>query len=353
MKKSQSFTKPLLSWYKSSNIQMPWRGETDLYKIWLSEIMLQQTQVKTVIPYYNRWISEFPNIESVAKADENKILKLWEGLGYYSRARNFHHACKTVMKKFEGNIPENADKFAELKGVGPYTVAAVQSIGFNRKMAVTDGNVKRVISRYLGLKIPIHKVMPNINIFLNSNIKSTHSPGKFNQALMDLGRTVCKPKNPQCEKCPVNRHCIAFDKNLTDKIPFVLKKKKIPHYKMAVGLIWNESKFLMGQRKSDKMLGGLWEMPGFRYDLNHTPLFLKQSLKTESGLSVKMGDKIATAKHVYSHFSIELDAYHCEYISGTPKSSIHSKWEWTTKEHYNNLPIHKANHKLFNSIFGY
>ena len=208
------FSKTLLPWYKSKNISLPWRGETDLYKIWLSEVMLQQTQVNTVIPYYNNWLEKFPTLEAVANANEDELLKYWEGLGYYSRVRNFQFACKTVLEKFDGIIPKSSEEFLKLKGVGEYIHAAVHSIGLNKKIPVIDGNVKRVISRYLGLKNEINSEKNNIFKFLSKEILTTSISGDFNQAIMDLGRLICKPKNPDCEACPINSNCFALKEDL-------------------------------------------------------------------------------------------------------------------------------------------
>lgn len=332
---------------------MPWRGEKDLYKIWLSEIMLQQTQIKTVIPYYKRWLREFPDVKSVAKADEEKILKFWEGLGYYTRARNFHQACKDIQEKYGGKIPESSVEFFSLKGVGPYTLAAVQSIGLNKNIPVLDGNVKRVTARLLGLNKPIKNGLHQIQQFLEDEIISSRKPGDFNQAMMDLGRTVCLPKNPVCNMCPISNFCLAYKTVQTELIPIIEPKKKVPHYKMAVGMVWKNGRFLMGRRKSEGLLGGMWELPGFNLDSGNENFRIEKLLESESGIVVKKGQTIGETRHTYSHFSIEMEAFGCEYISGVPHSSTHAQWKWITNEERQFLPVHRANQKLFDSIFGH
>ncbi|MFQ6609656.1 MAG: A/G-specific adenine glycosylase, partial [Fidelibacterota bacterium] len=200
------FSNALLKWYSDQEIEMPWRNETDPYRIWLSEVMLQQTQIQTVKPYYIRWINSLPTVKDTAGASEDQVLKLWEGLGYYARARNFRHACQMVFEKFEGEIPSDPDQFRQLKGVGDYITAAVQSIVFGHPIPVIDGNVRRLTSRLLELSLPPSKHQKEILEFLELHIGDT-CPGDFNQAMMDLAREVCKPKKPLCNQCPVSHFC--------------------------------------------------------------------------------------------------------------------------------------------------
>ncbi len=325
---------------------MPWRGEKDLYKIWLSEVMLQQTQVKTVIPYYKNWINKFPNIKSVALTSEKEILKAWEGLGYYSRARNFQHACKSIVSNYNGIIPKNETEFIKLKGVGEYILSAVFSIGLGKKLPVIDGNVKRVISRLLGLTNEINSELINIKSFLEIEIKAVKIPGDFNQAMMDLGRIVCKPKNPNCDICPINTNCVAFKKELTQLIPIKLKKKQIPHYKMIIGIIQNNDKFLICKRNSDGLLGGMWELPGGKIKNQESNNSALTRVFSDYGITLKSNSYIGTANHTYSHFSIEQHGYKCDYIKGNLISENHTEYKWISKGEEVLFPIHKASHKL-------
>ena len=240
---------------------MPWRGETDVYKIWLSEVMLQQTQVETAKPYYQRWLSKFPNTQSVADASEDEVLKLWEGLGYYARARNFKSACEWIQHNNNNQIPSNSHDFRQLKGVGDYIHAAVRSIAFNEVLPVIDGNVKRVVARILELDSAPSKALNVIKEFLINEI-SHKSPGDFNQAIMDLGSTICKPRNPRCSECNIRSFCKSYKNNTVDNYPISEKKPTIPHHKISVGLVWKENKILISKRHSNVMLGGLWEFPG-------------------------------------------------------------------------------------------
>ena len=329
---------------------MPWRGETDIYKIWLSEVMLQQTQVETAKPYYQRWLSKFPNTQSVADASEEEVLKLWEGLGYYARARNFKSACEWIKNSNNGKIPINSDDFRQLKGVGDYIHAAVRSIAFNEVLPVVDGNVKRVVARLLELNSAPSKGLDIIKEFLINEI-SHDSPGDFNQAMMDLGSTICKPRNPRCTECNVSIFCKAYENNTVDNYPVSEKKRSIPHYKISVGLIWRDNNILISKRHSNAMLGGLWEFPGGKIKEGESAKeCVKREIKEELGVNVSVGGKITTIKHAYSHFTIELTAYHCQYQSGEPATLDCADFKWITTDQIESLPFPKANHKIFNKI---
>ncbi len=329
---------------------MPWRGESDIYKIWLSEVMLQQTQVNTVKPYYIRWIKRFPNPKSVAIAKEDEVLKMWEGLGYYSRARNFKSACEWIYYENNNEIPKDSSLFLSLKGVGDYIHAAVRSIGLNEVIPVIDGNVKRVVARLLELNKPPSKDVKTIKTFLNEKI-SKKSPGDFNQAIMDLGSTICKPRKPLCSTCCVSSFCSAYDNNTVNNFPVRVQKRKIPHQKIAVGIIWKNNKILVSKRKSSAMLGGLWEFPGGKINKNEAPEnCVLREIKEELNIDVSVFQKVKTIKHAYSHFTIELTAYHCQYTRGIPKALGCSDFKWILPSQISSLPFPKANHKLFNKI---
>ncbi len=206
------FHDDLLNWYQKNQRQLPWRDTRDPYLIWVSEIMLQQTQVQTVIPYYLRFIKLFPTIQTLAEADINKVLKAWEGLGYYSRARNLHKAAKVVHKEFSGSLPQSVSELKKIPGIGDYTAAAILSIAFNQATPAVDGNIKRVFSRLKTISDPVNHSasLKNYKAFANKLMNQT-APGQYNQALMELGALICKPKIPSCHKCPVSNHCLAFN----------------------------------------------------------------------------------------------------------------------------------------------
>jgi len=344
------FANALLKWYDAHSRPYPWRKTSDPYRIWLSEIMLQQTQVKTVIPFYNHWLTALPNIQSVAKADSEKILKLWEGLGYYARARNFHSACKIVLNQFNGKIPANYQDFQSLPGVGPYVAAAVMSIAYNFPMPAIDSNVYRVISRIKSINLPFNRSRNHILEFLSGHI-SPERPGDFNQAIMDFGREICTSNNPSCNICPIQHHCYSFVDNSVDKYPLKVKRPKKPLFKVAVGIIWNQNKILISKRKRDGLLGGLWEFPGGKIKAGEdAKQCIIRELKEELGVLVRPGLFIKQIKHSYSHFTIVLDAYHCTYLSGNPSALGCDDWRWIKLKDIHQLPFPKANHKLFDSI---
>lgn len=328
---------------------MPWRGEPDPYKIWISEIMLQQTRVDQATPYFKNFISLFPNVFELADADQQEVLKAWEGLGYYSRARNLHAAAKTVVQEYDGTLPESYDEIIKLKGVGPYTAAAVTSIAFDKPNAVVDGNVIRVLTRYFGIEDDTRstKTRNKVQEFANKLIDEDQ-PGDFNQALMELGSEVCTPTNPDCTNCPVQAGCMASKMAKTDVIPYKSPAKKKPHHTIGVGIIENkDGKLLIALRPENAMLGGLWEFPGGKQKENE-PIqkTVERELEEELGVEVKAYRKLMSLKHTYSHFSITMHAWFCTLLSGTPKPKESQEVRWVTREELEQYPFPKANKVL-------
>lgn len=329
---------------------MPWRGDTDPYKIWISEIMLQQTQVQQATPYFRNFISQFPTVYDLAEADQQDVLKAWEGLGYYSRARNLHAASKMVVDEFNGQVPQTYDEILKLKGVGPYTAAAVTSIAFNKPNAVVDGNVIRVLTRYFGIEDDTRstKTRRNVQELADELIDKEHS-GDFNQALMELGSEVCTPTRPDCENCPIQAGCIAQKMAKTDSIPYKSPAKKKPHYIIGVGIIERETdeKILIALRPNEAMLGGLWEFPGGKQkDDEKIQQTIERELNEELGVEVKAYKELTSLKHTYSHFSITMHAWHCKLISGKPTPKESQEIRWVTKEELEEYPFPKANKVL-------
>ena len=328
---------------------MPWRDCGDPYKIWLSEIMLQQTRVDQATPYFERFTAKFPTVHDLAEADQQEVLKVWEGLGYYSRARNLHTAAKLVVEKFDGKVPDNWDEINELKGVGPYTASAVLSIAFQKKHAVVDGNVIRVLSRYYGIEDNVRstKTKNTIQDYADELI-SDERPGDFNQAVMELGATVCTPSNPDCENCPIQEDCVAFKTMKTDEIPYKSKKKKRPHHHIGVGIIMNEDEeVLVALRPEDAMLGGLWEFPGGKQESDEKmEETVKRELNEELGVTVSITKPFMKLDHAYSHFKITMHAYLCKLESGTPAPNDSQEIRWVSIEELADIPFPKANRQL-------
>ena len=347
------FSKNLIEWYHRNRRDLPWRNTDDPYSIWVSEIMLQQTRVDTVIPYYHRFLGAFPTVFDLARADQQQVLKLWEGLGYYSRGRNLHYAAKHVAEKFNGKIPEEYDKIISLKGIGPYTAAAILSIAFQKKYAVVDGNVIRVIARYFGIEDDVrnNRTKNEVQQIADSLIPEDE-PGDFNQAMMELGATVCKPQQPECDSCPLSVHCFAYNSAKTDKLPYKSKAKKVPHHQIAVGIIVNsDNKILIALRPEASMLGGLWEFPGGKKKKEETLReTVSRELKEELGVDVQVFEKFRELKHAYSHFKITLHAYWCKVTNGTPEPKSSQEIRWVDLQQIDQFPFPKANKTIISAL---
>jgi A/G-specific adenine glycosylase len=247
----------LLRWYDTARRDLPWRRTRDPYLIWIAEVMLVQTQVDTAIPYYNRFIARFPDVRSLAAASLDAVLKSWEGLGYYARARNLHAAAAIVVDRHGGRLPDDAAELQALPGIGPYMAAAIQSIAFGYPALALDGNVRRVLSRLYDLPDPKPAALRQ-----HGDAMVQERPGDVNQALMDLGSAICTPRSPRCADCPLETLCLARQRGTVAERPGRRPAKRRPHYDIAVGVVWRGDEILIAKRKPEGLLGGLWEFPG-------------------------------------------------------------------------------------------
>jgi len=320
----------LLEWYDRTARDLPWRRTLDIYRIWVSEIMLQQTQVETVIPYYERFVEAFPNVFRLAAAEEDRVLKLWAGLGYYSRARNLHWAAKVIVAERKGAFPENAADWRRLPGVGRYSAGAIASIALGESTPVLDGNVKRVLARWFGITEDIDHAHTTKRMWeLAGTLVPAKRPGDFNQALMELGARVCRPKGFRCEDCPLRKLCTAAAAGTQDRLPVRKRKPAGPHYQVAAAVIRRNGRILIGKRPSRGLLGGLWEFPGGKIHKGETyPEALEREIREELGVVVRVGEPIASVDHGYTHFSITLHAYYCTLHSGRPVAKEHAELKW-------------------------
>ena len=335
---------PLLSWFDLEKRDLPFRKKRNPYRIWVSEIMLQQTKVETVIPYYHKWIKNYPNIVSVSESNESSLLKSWEGLGYYSRCRNFHKAAKIVCEQYNAKIPDSWDAFRALPGVGDYTAGAVLSIAFKKPFIALDGNVKRVMARILGRK-KLSKY--NIKRFISTLKKwlDHDRPGDFNEAMMELGACVCLTNSPKCYKCPISKFCTAYKSGSPLNYPSKEKKKKAPHYTFVGCLIKEKNKILI-QKRQNNMLKGLWEIPNNRVNnINHINDELKNYINEQYGFDIKVLKKIGTINHSYSHFNMKLILLECKKIGRI--KNYNQTYNWIKKPDISNYAFHKVNHKIF------
>jgi len=344
----KQITTALLKWYRQKKRQLPFRSTKDPYKIWVSEVMLQQTQVSTVIPFYKKWIKQFPTLSSVAISKPGILLKQWEGLGYYRRCGNFHKASKIIVENHNGIIPSDYDTFKSLPGVGDYTAGAVLSIAFGKAFPAIDGNVTRVIARLYGMKNLTKFNKLKIKNFIELLLPQTE-PGNFNQSLMELGALVCRPKSPKCSECPISGHCKAFQSLVPENYPKIFKKKIKPHYNVVTGIFWRKNKFYIQKRSRDSMLGGLWEFPGGKVENNESlENALIRELQEETGSTPIIKKKIISIDHAYSHFSITLHCYHC--IEKDSKIIPRNNSNWISTDEIDKYSFPKANHKIFNFL---
>jgi len=344
--------KALISWYAENHRDLPWRHTQDPYCIWISEVMLQQTQVKTVLPYYGRFLKRFPDVTHLAKADLQQVLKVWEGLGYYGRARNLHRAAKQVVETHGRKVPESADAFRSLPGVGEYITSAVLSIAFERPHAVVDGNVKRVLARLFEIKAPVNK-SGSYKEFKNTAqaLLDADKPGLFNQAVMELGALVCKPRNPECAKCPLQSACMAYANRRMAEFPKRVRSKPTPTYHVTAGVVFKRGKLLITCRKPEGLLGGLWEFPGGNVASGErAEEACVREIKENVNLSVEVTGFLTRVNHAYTHFKIIMDVYCCRFVSGRVKLKNAVDFRWIRVKDIENYPFPKAHHKFFSFL---
>lgn len=260
--KIKTFQETFLTWYHKEKRNLPWRATNDPYAIWISEIMLQQTRVETVIGYFYRFMEQFPTIQDLAAAEEQKLLKVWEGLGYYSRARNLKAAAQQIVAEFDGEMPQSIEEIRSLKGIGPYTSGAIGSIAFGLPEPAIDGNVMRVVSRLFCIEADIAKASSRRPFDeAMRTIISPDEPGEFNQALMDLGSRICTPTTPKCEECPISQYCLAYAENRQTDFPVKSKKAKPKDVYYIAGAIEDQGSFLLVQRPETGLLASMWHFP--------------------------------------------------------------------------------------------
>lgn len=351
----QSLREALIAWYRVNQRDLPWRKAADPYPIWVSEVMLQQTQVATVLPYYHKFLERFADLPKLAGADLQEVLKAWEGLGYYARARNLHKAAGLVVDQHQGQIPQSWQEFRKLPGVGDYIAAAVLSIAFNQPYAVVDGNVKRVLSRLLVIKEPVNQSPAN-KIFQQAaaDLLDPREPGAFNQALMETGALICKPRNPLCHQCPIQPWCQAYQGEQILEFPHKVKKQAVPRYRIAVGVVYKSGRVLITRRQPNGLLGGLWEFPGGKIKKGeNAEAACVREIKEEVNLTVKVDAHLCLVKHAYTHFKIRMDVFCCSYKAGRVKLNGPVDHRWIKLNQLENFPLPKANHKFLAKLRQY
>lgn len=349
----QQFQQHLLTWFDEEFRDLPWRQTSDPYAIWVSEIMLQQTQVKTVVPYYQRFMAAFPTLQDLANAPLDDVLKVWEGLGYYARARNLHKAANVIVQTHDGVFPDKIEHVKALPGIGPYTAAAIMSIAFGADLPVIDGNVNRVLSRLFRVPVDPKSTEGQKLVQTHAELLFAHGrAGAYNQAIMELGAMICTPRSPKCLLCPVSSFCQARLAGQQTQFPIKSPKKQRPHRHIAVGIVWKDGHLLIDQRKHEDMLGGLWEFPGGKVqDGESYEQAVVREVKEELGIDVHVKNHVATIEHGYSHFTITMHAYECQYVAGEPQAIECADWRWVTLEDLHNYAFPRANGKLLEILF--
>lgn len=314
------FAHDLLAWYDSQKRDLPWRINRDPYRVWVSEIMLQQTRVETVKPYYANFMEKFPNITALAEAPEEDVLKAWEGLGYYSRARNLQAAAREVKVRYGGVVPETPEEIATLKGVGPYTAGAILSIAYEKPEPAVDGNVMRVFSRLLYLTDDIAKPATRIKIEqLVRQVIPHGRAGDFNQALMELGAMVCVPRTPQCLTCPVFDYCIGRREGVQEELPVKGKAKPPRPIQLQVAVLMRKGEVLISKRPDQGLLAGMWEFPMVETDAERDIAkqeALAQGLLQRFSVEAEVVRPLGDVQHTFSHLQWNMQVWFCEWIDG-------------------------------------
>lgn len=345
---SEAWVADLVHWFDRNQRSMPWRDDPSPYKVWISEIMLQQTQVATVIPYFDRFVRRFPDVESLARADIQDVLRLWEGLGYYTRARNLHKAARLLTARGNGLLPSRSEELLQLPGIGLYTAAAIASIAFGEHVPVVDGNVLRVFCRFWGIRTPLRD--PSVARTIRSRLLGliqNAPPSRFNQAIMELGATICIYRKPLCTKCLLSAQCTAFNRGLTTSLPVSRPAVKIPHHRLAAAVIWRKGRVLLAQRRESGMLAGLWEFPeAIRQrgeDLSDT---IRRHIRDGLGLRIRVVKPYGVVRHAYSHFRVTVTAFDCFCQQGRPKPLDWAAARWVWPSHLKDYPLHKTSRRI-------
>jgi A/G-specific adenine glycosylase len=351
----QEIQSRLLAWAEKHLRELPWRREQDPYRIWVSEIMLQQTRVETVIPYYVEWMARFPTVEALAQAELGEALKSWEGLGYYARCRNLHRAAQVIVDRHGGRLPDNRTDLIALPGIGPYTVGAILSLAFGQDAAVLDGNVRRVFSRLFVIDDDPREAKNRDALWaLAERLVPPGMAGRFNEALMDLGATVCTPKRPRCGWCPLGEVCQAYALGDPEGYPPPVRRAPTPHYSVAAGVIWRDGHLLIAQRPVEGLLGGLWEFPGGKQEAGETlSECLKRELCEELDIRVEVDRQLTVVRHAYTHFRVTVHAFECRYLSaGDPKAIGVDDWRWVKLADLDAFPFPVVDRKIIAALRG-
>jgi len=343
----------ILCWYAFNKRDLPWRHTKNPYFIWVSEVMLQQTQVDTVIPYYQRFLSKFPTIEALAKASLQEVLKVWENMGYYGRARHLHTAAREIVNHRDSKIPRTWDELMRLPGIGAYTASAILSFAFDQRFPTVDGNARRVLCRLLSIQGQIGQSRTQRKIHeLAVRMIPQEDPASFNHGIMELGATICKPRGPTCNICPLQDLCMAFKKGLQEQLPARKKRRPLPHKDGTAAIISDKrGRLLIVQRPNNGLLGGLWKFPGGLKGPQETlQQGLQRSVLEELGIRIRVKEAVTSMDHAYTHFRITLHAFRCVTRNGKPTAMGCERYRWLRLDKLNALPFSKADRKVIEAL---
>jgi A/G-specific adenine glycosylase len=354
----------LAAWHNEQQRVLPWRaapaGRRDPYTVWVSEIMAQQTRLDTAAGYFTRWMARFPTLEALAAADQQDVLKAWEGLGYYARARNLHRAAQIVAEAYGGRLPRTRRELLKLPGIGEYSAGAILSLAFGLREPILDGNVKRVFSRLADIDSPIEdratlqRLWDMARSLVEAGAKG--QAGAVNEALMELGALVCTPGRPRCLACPLHDLCAAAALGVQAQRPVRLPRRKTPHYDVAAGVIWQgeayASPLLIAQRPADGMLGGLWEFPGGKLEPYDADLqaCLRREIAEELAVGIEVHEPLTTVRHAYTHFRITLHVFHARWLAGVPQALGCADWRWARLDQLAEYPFPVTDQKIIQSL---
>lgn len=337
----------LIEWFKEHKRDLPWRENSSPYSVWVSEVMLQQTQVAVVIPYFFKWMKRFPTVQSLAEADIDEVIKLWEGLGYYSRARNLHEGAKQVCQQYLGQLPSTPELLDKIKGIGPYTRGAILSFAFNKKAAAVDGNVIRVLCRYLCLEEDISKPATIKSIWKHAeDLLPDKEPWVFNEGLIELGATVCT-KNPQCQKCPIKSNCKGFLRGIAQELPIKTKKVGAIDLVRSVAVIECDNEFLVRKCPKGEIMQDLYEFP-FRegVECSHDEKVSLKWIKETFELSAVHLEELPVVSHGFTKYRVKLlpSKFRCKV-----KKSV-SGFQWIAKEKLGKIPFNSGHRRILQAI---
>ncbi len=338
----------LLDWFKYNARDLPWRRTTDPYQIWVSEIMLQQTRVETVIPYFLRWIDRFPALEDLARANPDEVLSYWEGLGYYRRANNLHQAVKEVAQTYDGKLPRDPQLLRELPGIGRYTAGAISSIAFNLPEPILDGNIRRVYARYFNIDTPLQSAETEKKLWqIAEELISSEEPGEFNQALMELGALICLPRKPKCQLCPLKKDCLSRILGNQDQLPVRKSKTPLPHHQVTAAVCLKDNQVLIAKRPLEGLLGGMWEYPGGKQETGESlERALQREIQEELGAAVEVGSLLGVFDHAYTHYKVTLHAFFCQLKTKDLTLHYHTDLGWVPISSLAEYPMGKIDRQI-------